>query len=88
MGSAGFELRRGPNMDLHPHDHRMWAVIEIYGGREDNKFYRRSKYWSHPAWIKITGTKDTVPLREAVIHSVSSPSIKLPALFMSVVGII
>jgi predicted metal-dependent enzyme (double-stranded beta helix superfamily) len=25
-----------------PHDHRMWAVIGLYGGREDNTFYRRA----------------------------------------------
>ena len=35
-------LHWGPRMDLFPHDHRMWAVIGIYGGREDNTFYRRS----------------------------------------------
>jgi predicted metal-dependent enzyme (double-stranded beta helix superfamily) len=29
-------LHWGPRMDLFPHDHRMWAVIGIYGGREDN----------------------------------------------------
>ena len=35
-------LAWGPHMDLHPHDHRMWAVIGIYGGRENNTFFRRS----------------------------------------------
>ena len=30
-----------PMMSLFPHDHRMWAAIAIYGGREDNTFYRR-----------------------------------------------
>jgi predicted metal-dependent enzyme (double-stranded beta helix superfamily) len=24
----------GPRMEFHPHDHRMWAVIGIYGGCE------------------------------------------------------
>ena len=28
-------------MRLYPHDHRMWAAIGIYQGREDNAFYRR-----------------------------------------------
>ena len=32
----------GPNMVLLPHDHRMWAVIGIYSGREDNIFWRRA----------------------------------------------
>ena len=31
----------GPYMTLMPHDHRMWAVIGIYTGREDNIFWRR-----------------------------------------------
>ena len=25
-----------PGMTLYPHNHNMWAVIGIYGGREDN----------------------------------------------------
>jgi predicted metal-dependent enzyme (double-stranded beta helix superfamily) len=29
-------------MVLFPHDHRMWAAIGIYAGREDNTFFRRS----------------------------------------------
>ena len=28
----------GPRMCQLPHDHRMWAVIGIYTGREDNLF--------------------------------------------------
>jgi len=30
-----------PHMQLMPHDHRMWAVIGIYAGVEDNQFFRR-----------------------------------------------
>src|SRR6185503_569778 len=30
-----------PRMTVPPHDHRMWAVIGIYTGREDNIFWRR-----------------------------------------------
>jgi predicted metal-dependent enzyme (double-stranded beta helix superfamily) len=33
----------GPGMEVKPHDHRMWAVIGIYAGREQNYFYRRSE---------------------------------------------
>lgn len=28
-------------MSQLPHNHRMWAVIGIYTGREDNIFWRR-----------------------------------------------
>src|SRR5215813_11235060 len=31
----------GPNQVTLPHDHRMTAVIGMYGGREDNMFWRR-----------------------------------------------
>jgi len=31
-----------PGMEVPPHNHRMWALIGLYGGREDNTFYRRS----------------------------------------------
>src|SRR6188768_2300003 len=30
-----------PGMSIFPHDHRMWAVIGVYGGTEDNVFYKR-----------------------------------------------
>ena len=30
-----------PWMTLLPHNHKMWAVIGIYTGREDNIFWRR-----------------------------------------------
>lgn len=30
-----------PRMTIFPHNHRMWAVIGIYTGREDNIFWRR-----------------------------------------------
>src|SRR4029453_8980605 len=31
-----------PGMAAYPHDHRMWALIGLYGGREDNTFYLQS----------------------------------------------
>jgi hypothetical protein len=30
----------GPRMTIMPHNHRMWTVIGIYTGREDNIFWR------------------------------------------------
>jgi predicted metal-dependent enzyme (double-stranded beta helix superfamily) len=63
----------GPCMHLYPHDHRMWAVIGIYGGREDNAFYRRSDSGLIELGAKTLDTKDVIPLGEAVIHSVTNP---------------
>src|SRR4051794_24047716 len=36
-----------PGMTMVPHDHRMWAVIGLYTGREDNTFWRRIKADPH-----------------------------------------
>ena len=33
----------GPGMSIMPHDHRTWAVIGVYSGREDNIFWRHIK---------------------------------------------
>jgi predicted metal-dependent enzyme (double-stranded beta helix superfamily) len=63
-----------PRMTLYPHDHRMWAAIGIYGGQEDNAFYRRDS-----STIVASGTKqlqegDVVLLGDDTIHSVHNPA--------------
>jgi predicted metal-dependent enzyme (double-stranded beta helix superfamily) len=63
----------GPRMDLHPHDHRMWAVIGIYGGQEDNVFWSRSAHGLKRQRMKSLEQGDAVPLGENVIHSVTNP---------------
>ena len=69
----------GPGMTLYPHDHRMWAVIGIYSGREDNSFYRRSESGLNAHGGKTLNLKDTLPLGEAVIHSVTNPLDRITA---------
>ena len=63
----------GPRMALKPHDHRMWAVIGIYGGREQNMFFRRSTQGLVRHGTKELNTRDTVPLGAAIIHAVTNP---------------
>ena len=63
----------GPGMFLYPHDHRMWAVIGLYGGREDNLFYRRTGQGLVAAGGRDLHRSDTVLLGESVIHSVENP---------------
>jgi predicted metal-dependent enzyme (double-stranded beta helix superfamily) len=62
-----------PGMSIYPHDHRMWAVIGLYGGREDNVFYRRSTQGLVKTGGKQLETTDTVILGEKVIHAVTNP---------------
>ena len=63
----------GPGMTLYPHDHRMWAVIGIYSGREDNSFYHRGESGLQAHGARTLDIKETLPLGEAVIHAVTNP---------------
>jgi predicted metal-dependent enzyme (double-stranded beta helix superfamily) len=62
-----------PGMAFHPHDHRMWAVIGLYGGCEDNTFYRRSPDGLVVSGSKKLETRDAVVLGKSVVHAVTNP---------------
>src|SRR5438094_948272 len=51
----------------------MWALIGLYGGREDNTFYRRSPTGLQVAGGKQLETGNTALLGESVIHAVANP---------------
>jgi predicted metal-dependent enzyme (double-stranded beta helix superfamily) len=61
-----------PGMALNPHEHRMWAVIGMYGGQEDNAFYRRSSGGLESAGGKELPAGDVLVLGDDVIHSVAN----------------
>ncbi len=63
----------GPRMKFKPHEHRMWAVIGIYGGREQNIFYHRAEHGLKQHGTKELHAPDTVPLGAAIIHAVTNP---------------
>ena len=65
-----------PHMRLYPHDHRMWAAIGIYAGREDNAFFRRDP--EAPRLLVESGGKevavgDVLLLGDDAIHAVTNP---------------
>ncbi|HEX9820248.1 MAG TPA: hypothetical protein VGD07_11645 [Methylomirabilota bacterium] len=62
-----------PGLTVYPHDHRMWAIIGLYGGREDNTFYRRAPAGLTVAGDRRLGRGDVALLGRAVIHSVTNP---------------
>jgi len=63
-----------PYMTIYPHNHRMWAVIGIYTGREDNIFWRRLPGGKvEAAGAKSMSERDAVPLGVEIIHSVTNP---------------
>ena len=63
----------GPRMTIHPHNHLMWAVIGVYEGQEDNTFYKRVDSGIEIASQQILVAKNSAPLGEPVIHSVTNP---------------
>ena len=63
----------GARMKFHPHDHRMWAVIGIYGGCEQNTFYRRSKAGLTKHGTKELNAKNVIGLGDTIIHAVTNP---------------
>jgi predicted metal-dependent enzyme (double-stranded beta helix superfamily) len=53
----------------------MWAVIGIYGGREDNQFYRRLEDGRiEPNTGRTIIERDVIGLGSDVVHSVANPT--------------
>ena len=71
----------GPHQNIMPHNHEMWAVIGMYGGREDNMFWRRLPDCAdgrvEAAGARSLSTGDCAPLGKDIIHSVLNPTLKL-----------
>ena len=65
-----------PGMKLYPHDHRMWAVIGIYGGVEDNTLYRRGPENIVAAGGHSLRESDVLALGADAIHAVANPERK------------
>lgn len=68
-----------PHMTVMPHDHRMWAVIGVYSGGEDNIFWRRTERGLEAAGACAMREKNAVPLGRDIVHSVTNPIDKLTA---------
>ena len=71
-----------PGMQLYPHDHRMWAAIGVYAGREDNAFFRRPAP-GDPTLIESGGRQieggEVLVLGDDAIHSVANSTDRLTA---------
>ncbi len=73
-GLTVLQLIWPPGVRLFPHDHRMWAGIGIYGGGEDNTFFRRTSNGVEVSGGKQLQTGDVALLGEDIIHGVANPS--------------
>lgn len=67
-----------PGMRLMPHEHRMWALIGIYAGAEDNEFYRRG---ANGELVATTNRRleagEICALGIETIHAVANPTGRL-----------
>jgi predicted metal-dependent enzyme (double-stranded beta helix superfamily) len=61
-----------PGISLYPHEHRMWAVIGMYGGQEDNAFYRRCPNGLEAAGGRELPAGEVLLLGDDAIHSVAN----------------
>ena len=62
-----------PMMVLLPHDHRMWATIGIYTGREDNILWNRSGEFVQGSSATAIAERQVFDLPDTAIHSVINP---------------
>jgi predicted metal-dependent enzyme (double-stranded beta helix superfamily) len=62
-----------PQMNLMPHNHRMWALIGIYTGREDNILWRPTDRRLSAYDAKALFEGDVAALPDTTIHSVTNP---------------
>ena len=66
-------LSWGPLMKVRPHEHRMWAIIGIYGGCEQNTFFRRNGQRVDRHGTRELKPGDAVRLGPDAIHAVVNP---------------
>lgn len=66
-----------PLFTIMPHEHRMWAVIGVYTGAEDNMFWRRKETKIEAAGASSLRVGDAEPLGRDIVHSVTNPIEKL-----------
>ena len=56
-----------------PHDHRMWAVVGIYGGQEDNQFFRRAGAGLAESGGRSIRISETLAMGDDTIHAICNP---------------
>ncbi|MGZ4677338.1 MAG: hypothetical protein ACXVLO_18540 [Acidimicrobiia bacterium] len=62
-----------PGIVLNPHEHGMFAVVAMYGGQEDNSFYRRAPEGLQPSGGRSLTAGDVLVMGDDAIHAVANP---------------
>ena len=73
-----------PLFTVMPHEHRLWAVIGVYTGAEDNMFWRRIGGKDGRSRVEAASARslrvgDAEPLGRDIVHSVTNPIPRLSA---------
>ena len=68
-----FAAHWAPRMSLPAHDHRMWALIGLYTGREDNIFWSRGEHELKATAANVLFAGDVAVLPADAVHSVTNP---------------
>lgn len=56
-----------------PHDHRMWALVGIYGGQEDNQFFRRADGGLTQSGGRSMRVSETLAMGDDTVHAIRNP---------------
>ena len=56
-----------------PHEHRMWAVIRVADGQEDNTLWRRTPEGVEQRGDREVGAGDVLVLDTDAVHAVANP---------------
>jgi len=68
-----FAAHWAPRMSLPAHDHRLWALIGLYTGREDNILWRRGGRAVEAYGATVLFPGDIAALPADAVHSVTNP---------------
>lgn len=68
-----FAAHWAPRMSLPAHDHRLWALIGLYTGREDNIFWSQGPQGIRAGSANVLFAGDVATLPADVVHSVTNP---------------
>jgi predicted metal-dependent enzyme (double-stranded beta helix superfamily) len=62
-----------PSLGSVPHDHRMWAVVGIIDGQEDNTFFRRAPDELVTSGGRSLQNRDVLVMGDDTIHAIRNP---------------
>ena len=57
-----------------PHDHRMWAVVGVYAGQEDNQFFRRADHGLDESGGRSILAGQALAMGSETVHAICNPS--------------